>query len=109
MSILSDLGSSITGRVESAYLIIKDYRETKGGGTGVGSAAQNAATQSALLNGVNSLAAEIIDDTEKRFKVQFNPNELQIYATSLPIYKTDAQKQDEKGQAYGRDEHFIDL
>lgn len=99
MSIVSDLASSITGNVESAYLIVKDYRAVGAAGDGsVGTSGENAVsvlqnTAAALSGNVNKLVADIAGDTDKKFKVQFNPKELQIYATSLAHNKADVQRE----------------
>lgn len=94
MGIGSDLASSITGNVESAYLIIKDYRKVSGGGGGGLGALAGA--EGALLGGVSSLVASVVSDSDKKFRVQFNPKELQIGAYTPVQSKADAQRK--KGQ-----------
>jgi hypothetical protein len=69
MGILSAIGSSLTGNVESALLEIEDLRaaaESSGGGSSMQS------TATALTSGVSSLAGAL--SAKKTFKVQFNPS-----------------------------------
>jgi len=91
MGIMSDLGSGLTGNVESAYLVIKDYRKvSKAAGGGLASMLNN--TASALGNsGLSSLVSNAASE-DKTFKVQFNPHDLQIDAHTEKVDKADAQK-----------------
>ena len=96
MGIGSDLVSSITGNVESAYLVIKDYR-TAGSqlAAAPGSSLAQAASviaqraQTALAQGSGGASAGD-GGTDKRFQVQFNPSELQVYAINEVIHKSSA-------------------
>lgn len=102
MNILGDTISSLTGNVESAYIIIKDYR--KGGGPGGGGA--GALAQKALGGKVNDLVSSVLGGADKRLRVQFNPNELQLHATSLPFVKSNAMKDKKEGQKSISDSPF---
>lgn len=101
MGIMGDLGSSLTGKVESACILIEDLRgkAVPQPGGGAGASALNAVTSSALTSGISSVVGQVMD-TRKRFTVQFNPSELQIYASSLPQNKEDAQKKNGKSKTF---------
>ena len=85
-----DLGSSITGNIESAYITVHDFR-----GAGDSGLTEVAAIRKALVEGTNGFALE--NAVNRRFRVQFNPSELQIYSTTEPVEKLNAQK-DEKAE-----------
>ena len=104
--------NSVTGKVETAYLVIKDFRTAA---AQMESQAQNAASQaissfnaqisertagaqlsSSALDAIdqarqsagtsaaaNYRATASLQPQEKTFRVQFNPSEIQIYSTSL--------------------------
>jgi hypothetical protein len=76
--------SSLTGNVESACLIIKDYRSTSGAGM-LGAAAG----ASKALSGVLSAVA---GGSDKTFHVQFNPSEIQLFASNPKVNKADTRK-----------------
>ena len=116
MGIGSDLVSSITGNVESAYLVIKDFRSrgdtlsamaatravnraTAAGATlaaaaaagqQAGSSAVARLAQRALSRGGASGSGGSSSGVDKRFQVQFNPSELQVYAINEVIHKSSA-------------------
>lgn len=102
MGILSDIGSSITGNIESAYIVIKDYRlASEQGGTQGGSSLLNK-TAGALTKGINAVAQNATADNEKRFKVQFNPSELVLNSSCISTSRADTQVKD------GRQENVSD-
>ena len=100
MSIGSDLLSSITGNVETAILVIHDYREaaeelknsTTGGmsTTNVLSTLNEArvrATAAALQTGE---VPSYPGSRDLKFSVQFNPSKLTMNASAVPKSKSDA-------------------
>jgi len=87
MGFMSAIGSSLTGNVESALLEIDDLRaaaESSGG------CASMQSTASALTSGASSLAGAL--SAKKTFKVQFNPSELQLYASVPTLSKQNLQR-----------------
>lgn len=101
MSAITDIGigaaGSVTERTEPAYLKIKDYRsiadpkETD--------EVKVAKTLSALSGNLNSLVSSVANAADKKFQVQFNPSELQIYATNLKVDKADTRTIDDNNRA----------
>lgn len=105
------LKTSVTGNIETAYLIIVDKRkkakkaaeaspESLTPQTGAANllvaseAAQELARSSAFPSSGNSAAGTTEQTPEqicKRFTLQFNPKELQIYSTGLPLKVPNAQ------------------
>lgn len=90
MGVISSAIDSAFDLTASAYLVIKDYRDlaASSGSSGVDALSS---TSSVLTSGLSDLVTSVVGDTDKTFQVQFNPSEVQIYASSLPIKKTDAQ------------------
>lgn len=98
MSIGSNITSSITGNIETALLVIHDYRAAakEMGSTG------GKKWDSALLDSRDSRlkAAEeklsgnvpptFPNSQDRMLRVQFNPSQLSIYASAIPQQKTDA-------------------
>lgn len=86
-----DLLSSLTGNVESAYITVHDFRSA-----GAPDLPDPAKIRQALTEGTGAFQME--NAKNKRFRVQFNPSELQVYATSDPIEKLSAQQREGEGQ-----------
>lgn len=93
--------NSMTGNIETALLVIHDYREmvkkAKVGTPGAMTSAQArvamnndivAGTAAALSSGT---APSFPNSQDKTFRVQFNPSELTMNASSTPVNKTDAE------------------
>ncbi|MDR1247529.1 MAG: hypothetical protein LBK57_11010 [Clostridiales Family XIII bacterium] len=91
MSIIGDLGKSITGNIEPAYILIKDYRAAAAAvpGFDMGAAA------AALGEGFDaSAAAPKVSELggafkKKLFRVQYNPAELEIYSVAPEVSESD--------------------
>ena len=97
MSIGSDLKSSLTGNIETALLVIHDYRNA---------AAQmeaDGANQDSILLAVKDAriqqtAARLSDEApptytgseDKMLRVQFNPSQMSVYASAMPKQLKDA-------------------
>ena len=82
MSIGGDLKKSLTGNIETAMLVIHDYRGRAGrNGSGQSPADAAKAAQQALTNGS---APNYPNSSDKILKVQFNPTNLKIDASSIP-------------------------
>ncbi len=102
MSIASQLGASLTGNIEQAYLVVSDYRQKCGGkpgGKDAGLKAMNffrkkaSVVKNASYPGLVNPSADSPEDFgsyNKTFKVPFNPSQLIINASNLPMKKTDA-------------------
>lgn len=107
MGIAQQLGASLTGNIEQAYLVVSDYRQKCAGAPGGAAGAvskmsnfkkmTNAATKLSSapgpLNAPNAAVPQF-GFNEKTFKVQFNPSQLQLYASNFPVKKIDAQGKD---------------
>ena len=105
MNIGQQLLASATGNIEQAYLVVSDYRQKCAGGAG-GKKGQVMAmnffkkkallAKSSAVPGAAAPSAPTIDSgyIEKTFKVQFNPSQLTINASNLPVKKPDALGQD---------------
>ena len=97
MSIGSDLASSVTGNIETAMLVIHDYRSMAGttaeARLGQGklleelSQFRSDATAAALKNGEVPTYSGSLD---RVLKVQFNPSQLTLNAAALPKSHQDA-------------------
>lgn len=101
MGILEDAGRSLIGSPKSAMLIIHDYRTHSNGALPVG-----VKTISDKLSTFGSSAT--VSDmagsySKKTFRVQFNPSELQVYASNPPVQKTDTRMK--KGKKRQRKKH----
>lgn len=107
MSVLSDLGSSITGNIDSAMLIIYDCRKIgdqaagtfQGIGPKIEAEAKISATAEAVLtNGLAAASLSATDQTQKSFRVQFNPNQLSLDAVVDAVDRIGAQNAAENGR-----------
>jgi hypothetical protein len=106
MSIGQQLSASLTGNIETALLVIHDYRSiaselTSGGLSQTDAlAALNktviADTRAALDTGS---APTYTGSTERTLRVQFNPAELTLNASAIPKSQLDASKGDSKTMA----------
>jgi hypothetical protein len=87
MSILSDLGKSITGNIEPAYITVHDYRAAAEQNT-VTMAPSSAFTQleTPILPKVSELGGAYVP---KLFRVQYNPAELEIYSSAPYVSERD--------------------
>lgn len=113
--IFSQLGSSLTGNVESAYFIIYDFRNmsdtlfslAEGGGAvndtaragksdelvkaAYSSFKNNIASKDSLLNSTKTLKSMSGGGgNTKIYRLQFNPSSFQVYASSPSVSRTDA-------------------
>ena len=95
-AISADIKNSLTGNIDTARLIIKDCRLLKS--NSLSSSLVASRTSQVLSGGLNSLVTDTLSDTDKIFKVQFNPNKLSIYATSLDINSRDTQREEDGEQ-----------
>jgi len=94
VGILSDVGKSVTGNIESAYIIIKDYRLASEQSGSQGGTALLSKTAGVLSKGISAVASGALTDNEKRFKVQFNPSELGINSSCFATNRSDTQVKD---------------
>lgn len=100
MSIASDLGKSITGNVETAMLVIHDYRSKKNMKSPASSGGASDADKLAVLQRARSEAVEqalltgvppsFPGSQDKTLKVHFNPSQLTINASAIPKSQQDA-------------------
>ena len=100
MSIGSDFASSITGNIETAMLVIHDYREIAEGLKNNGANAaetkkaidsmRRASTKDALVRGT---PVTYVGSKERVLKVHFNPSRLTMNAAILPMAKKDTTGQ----------------
>jgi hypothetical protein len=88
MSILSDLGKSVTGNIESAYILVRDYRAAAAATTGFDAAATAAALEqpAPAAPQVSALGETF---KKKLFRVQYNPAELEIYSVAPEVSQSD--------------------
>ena len=97
MSIGSDLKNSISGNIETALLVIHDYRDSArqlqaGGGS------REAALLKTKADRLKATAERLSDITppslpgsqDRMLKVQFNPSQLSLYASAIPKTIADA-------------------
>lgn len=111
MDVLGQLGASLTGCIETAKLLIYDYRSVISASTNkINSSSLSAAGKAKALTGLQNKHLPDIssfrkqatnaentgmsfDDPSKTktFTVHFNPSKLQIYASTIPVPKPDAQ------------------
>ena len=97
MSIGSDFAKSITGNVETAILVIHDYRELMGD---LKSHEKNKLDTEKALNALKLASTKqalqtgqppsYIGSKERILKVQFNPSRLTLNGSVFPQYKSDA-------------------
>ncbi|NLV86832.1 MAG: hypothetical protein GX025_06405 [Clostridiales bacterium] len=92
MGLMQQLGASLTGNIEQARLIIYDYRDSLGKNQSAASAqtkAENAAKMSNFRKAATAAeqAGADFDDPSKTktFFVHFNPSQLQVYVSNLPV------------------------
>lgn len=113
MDTAKSAGNDIIGNIETAYLIVYDYREAaqkaagagaeaaqqftsmianRAGGTSLSARTQALiATQAARLsNSAQAQAMQGAEAIERKLKVQFNPSEIQVYSTSYPQQQANA-------------------
>lgn len=105
MGILGDLADSVTGNVETAYLVVDDYRalcraNQNQGGTGVQKGAA-----AALTGGAAATKSTSAKKDTKYFKVQFNPAQFQLNAAVTQETKLDAQSGGTEGRRTVADAH----
>lgn len=106
MGVGTDMGNSLIGNVETAYLVVDDYREAceaiesgiasmKGLSAGLSAALStmefNRKCTARQLAAGTPPEAVITGNQPKYFKVQFNPSQLQLNAALSPESKLDAQ------------------
>lgn len=85
----ADTKNSLTGNIDTARLIIKDCRLLTTNSLSNEMVIRRA---SEVRSGGSDLVRDTLAaDTDKIFKVQFNPNKLSLYATSLDINSSDTQ------------------
>jgi hypothetical protein len=108
MSIGKQLGASLTGNIETALLVIHDYRskakELTSGEQKLTQAAALAKINESVINDtIQSLstgsAPTYTDSIEKTMQVQFNPAELTINASAIPKSKMNASDGDSRTMA----------
>ncbi len=92
----ADTKNSLTGNIDTARLIIKDCRLANS--NSLNSSMVASRTSQVLSGGLNSLVTDTLADTDKIFKVQFNPNKLSVYATSLDVNSSDTQREEDGEQ-----------
>lgn len=114
MGVMGQLGASITGCIETAKLLIYDYRASvkKDQSSKIGALSSDL-PQADMLSQISKIKADSLvkmgnfrkgatqaqneglnfeDPTNtKTFTVHFNPSKLQIYASTIPVKKPDAQ------------------
>ena len=106
MSIGTDFGKSITGNIESALLVIHDYRSASTGKSFAGKTVEEKAatirgdilkqqTQKALAG----MPAATPISANKALKVQFNPSSLTVNASALPKSKKDNTSEQSRSMA----------
>ena len=98
MGIADDALSSVTGNVDSALIIVKDYRLAGQEGGMAGIAALNATTQTMLEKGINPMITSAYANMDKTFRVQFNPKELQVNANTTHLNYADSRVKDKTKQ-----------
>jgi hypothetical protein len=96
MSILNDLGKSITGNIEPAYILVHDYRAAAAAESGFSASAAATALGQSALSQAGAPAAPSISDlgedyTPKLFRVQYNPAELEVYSMTPEVSKRDTR------------------
>ncbi|MDR1605109.1 MAG: hypothetical protein LBS10_10060 [Gracilibacteraceae bacterium] len=84
MESLQDLKATLLGRVESAYLVVRDSRAA---GSPAAPPSSPAAITTALAGGAAAAAGAGAED--RYFHVQYNPQELQIYSSAAILKKLD--------------------
>lgn len=98
MPIGADLGRSITGGVETACLVVYDCRDMQKEvgklakampDTLAGAAAKLRGATAAILNNTDAVQSFAGKSSGKRFDVQFNPNQLELYSRAPTSKKTD--------------------
>ena len=95
MSIVSDLGKSVTGNVETALLVIHDFRSANQSQEFAGKT--NKEKKTAFLADIVSQTEKALAgqkatgsiSADKSLKVQFNPSQLTVNASALPKHKKD--------------------
>lgn len=106
MSIGSDLKSSLTGNIETALLVIHDYRDT------AAMLEKRKASQQDILGAMQDVrskmtAARLSDEaphaypgsTDRILQVQFNPSQLNLYASASMNYRKDSDSGQSKSIA----------
>lgn len=91
LSNLKDAGARAAGNVETAMLVIHDYRETAEAFSGVSSDAAGMLgklTSSILSSGQTPPQGGSLDRT---MRVKFNPSRLTVNASALPLSKKNAE------------------
>lgn len=104
----AQLGASLTGNVENAYIVIYDFRKKTNALTqsvgGLDALTTNQQSELAMnlfrssLNETGSMmssaqnlkAVDTAMGNTKIYRLQFNPSEFQVYASALPVNKIDA-------------------
>lgn len=112
-SVAKSAGNDIIGNIETAYLVVHDYREAakKAAGAGaeaaqqftsmianrVGGSSLSARTQALvasqaarLSNSAQAQAMQGAKPIDRKLKVQFNPSQIQLYSTSYPQQQANA-------------------
>jgi hypothetical protein len=84
-----DLGNSITGNIEPAYVVVHDFRKA-GSASGGEIRAEDISN---VLRGAPAASAGggLGGPVEKLFRVQYNPSELEVYAHSKNVKQKDAR------------------
>lgn len=111
MGIGEQLGASLTGNVENAYIVVYDFRkkadalsQSVGGMDTItrdqqselamnlfrDSLSESAGNPSMMSNAKNLTATDTAMGNTKIYRLQFNPSEFQVYASALPVNKVDA-------------------
>lgn len=100
-NIAEDAGRSAIGSPKAAMLIIHDYRDVKSDSTQLPAAIKK--TSSKLSTFGNSAVASSREGgaSSKTLKVQFNPKELQLYASSQSSFMADSQEEGKQQQQHG--------
>ena len=98
--VLKNVASSITGNVETAQIVIHDYREmAKNANVGAAGAMNKATALTAMANErmaataaalSSGTAASYPNSKDKTFQVQFNPSQLTLNASAIPKNQVNA-------------------
>lgn len=95
LSGLKDAGAQALGNIETATLVIYDYRETAEAFSGVSAGVSNSGagtvgqlTSSVLTSGKTTSQSRRL---ERTMRVKFNPSKLTVNASALPLGKKNAE------------------